>query len=144
MTGRIVLPDEGIADLLSYMLSAPITGVLDWLLILYELPVNPDFNTVMADLTECTFAGYSRVTLTRSLWQTPVVSGGIASSVWDTAPLGYLNTGSPQDVAGYAAIRPGTEVIRFIQELAAPITLGTGQTLPLWPSFTLTTDTCSP
>lgn len=144
MTGRIVLPDEGIADLLSYMLSSTITGVLDWLLILYQDPVDPTYATVMGDLNECTFAGYSRLTLTRSLWQTPTVFEGVATSVWDTSPLGYINTGSAQDVAGYAIIRPGTEVIRFVQELDTPVTLGTGQTLPLWPTITLTTDTCTP
>jgi hypothetical protein len=140
------LPDEGIAAQLSYILSATISGVLPWQLMLFVNDLTPDATTILADLTEATWPGYSRVTLDRGTWTTPTVLAGCATSTYGTVPqtwyVGVLS--SPVTNYGAAFVDASSSVLRWVQRFddadIAPITTG-GRFLYL-PQYTLTSAAC--
>lgn len=140
-----ILPDEGIALQLECILKRTVAGISPWSLILWTNDITPTFATVLADLTEATFLGYTRVTLDRSTWTTPTVHDGCAHSTWGTDAIVWNVTGGPvETLYGYAMIDPTMNVIRFVQrfdaEDIAPIILG-GKVL-LLPEYTLTSAEC--
>jgi hypothetical protein len=141
----LVLPNEGIGELLTYLLSAPIPGVLPWRCVLFVTDIVPVAGTVAADLEQPTFPGYAPVNLTRSEWSTPIVSDGCARSTWGSSPVQWDNEGSePVTVYGYALLDMTTGVIRGVQrfdddDIAA---LAPGETLQINPLFTLTSAAC--
>lgn len=136
----LVAPNEGLADQLDYILSAPISGVLPWLLILWTNDdLVPAQDTVYADLTEATFTGYSRVTLARATWTAAVISDDAAVSTYDTVPTQWMPTGAPEIVYGWAIITPVDSVIRYIEPFPSPVTATTGVPLGVIPQVGLTT-----
>ncbi len=140
-----LLPDEGIGDQLEYILKRSISGVLPWQLIFWTNDVQVDSDTVLSDLTEATFDGYSRLTLDRSEWTTPTVHAGCAHSTWGTVPQVWYVTGGPvETIYGYAYVDVGAGVLRFVQRFDGddiePITVG-GKVL-LLPTYTLTSAAC--
>lgn len=138
-TGDLVAPNEGLADQLDYLLRAPISGVVPWLLMLWTGDLEPDQATVYADLTEATFQGYSRVTLTRSTWTPSAILDDRAVSTYGTAPVLWRCTGSPQTLSGWAVITPIASVIRYIQPFPYPVPLSIGEPVGVLPQVTLTT-----
>jgi hypothetical protein len=140
-----LLPDEGIADQLYYILSAPIAGVLNWQLILWTNDYTPSFDTTFADLTEATWGGYSRMILDRSTWTPPDVNMGCATSTYGTDPISYTVTDGPEETNyGVAYLDPGSGVLRFVQRFddadISPIEIG-GQ-FSILPQYTLTSAAC--
>lgn len=142
-----LLPDEGIGDQLYWILSAPISGVTNWQLVLWVNDYVPDNTTTLANLTEATWPGYSRVTLDRSTWTTPTVSSGCATSTYGTTPLVfYVGSVSPGTINyGAAYYDPGAAKLRWVQRFDSadlnPITAG-GQ-FQILPQYTLTSAACS-
>jgi hypothetical protein len=141
-----LLPSEGIGAQLEYILSAPITGVLSWLLVLFVNDLVPDADTVFADLVEASWPGYSRLQLARDGWTTPTVWGGCATSTWGTEPLVY-NVGpvSPGVINYGAAYFDGTTgLLRWVQRFddADLFALVPGGQFSLLPTYTLTSAEC--
>lgn len=61
----------------------------------------PSKNTVLADLTECTFAGYSGAALNTSTWAAATVTGHVATSTYGaTVTFTRSTTGAGQTVYG--------------------------------------------
>lgn len=140
-----VLPNEGIGALLEYQLSAPIPGVLPWELWFWVNDIVPDYTTVLADLIEASWGGYSRATLDRSGWSVPTVSAGCARSQWAADPLSWTVTSGPlETIYGYALVDRAVGVIRGIQRLADDDiqALVIGATVSIVPEFTLTSAAC--
>jgi hypothetical protein len=141
-----ILPDEGIGDQLSYLLSAPITGVLPWQLVLFVNDLTPSYDTVFSDLEEATWPGYSRQTLSRSNWTVPTVYEGCASSTWGVSPI-VLYVGAVGSVTNYgcAYYDQSNDVLRWVQRFddadIAPLIPG-GQ-FQLLPVYTLTSADCA-
>lgn len=141
-----ILPDEGIGDQLSYILNAPIAGVLPWTFILWVNDLDPSAATVLADLEEATWDGYSRQTLTRGGWTTPDVNNGCASSTYGTDPIVFVPTGpAVQTNYGAAYIDQSSGVIRWVQrfEDADIVPVIVGQAYKILPQYTLTSAECS-
>jgi hypothetical protein len=142
-----LLPDEGIADQLSYLLSATISGVVPWQLVLWVNDITPDYDTVFSDLTEATWPGYSRQTLTRANWTAPTVNMGCATSTWQETPIiYYVGSVSPGTINyGAAYYDPGAGVLRWVQRFddtdLNPIS--TGGQFQLLPQYTLTSAACT-
>lgn len=141
-----VLPDEGIGAQLGYILSATITGVVDWQLILFTNDITVDASTVYADLTEATWAGYTRRTLARAMWTAPTVSDGCATSTYTTSPQVYsVGTVDPDTINyGAAYYDPGGGVLRWCQRFddADLNALTTGGQFQILPTYTLTSAAC--
>ncbi len=140
-----VLPDEGIGLQLECILSRSVAGISPWQLLFWVNDLVPDADTVYADLIEATWGGYSRVTLTRSSWQTPTVGGGCAHSQYGTEALVWYVTGGPTETNyGYAMIDPTTNKIQFIQRFddadISPVSIGAR--VVLLPEYTLTSAAC--
>jgi len=137
---NFVLPDIGLADQLDYMLRAAIVGVLPWELALFTN--NPTFSqaTVWADMTEATFTGYSRVTLTRATWTAATIISGRAVSTWDTVPVQWTCTGSPQTIYGAAILEPVSNKVRKAEKFASPVVQAVGGILQFLPRWTYTTE----
>ncbi len=140
-----VLPDEGIADQLMYLLSSDIMGVLPWDLMLWVNDIEPDNETVYADLIEAKFYGYHRVTLSRNNWQTPTVLDGCATSISGTAPIVWtVAPGRIETVYGVAYVDRLSKLIRYVQRFDdgdIRVTEPHAQ-LVLWPQYTLTSAAC--
>lgn len=136
----LVAPNEGLDDQLAYILKAPISGVLPWVLILWiNDGLFPGQDTVYADLNEASFTGYSRVTVDRSLWTDPVIEYSAAVSTWGTTPTRWIPTGAPQTLYGWAMITQTSSVIRYIQRFQKPLIAADGLPVGLIPRVTLGT-----
>lgn len=138
-----VLPNEGLPALLKYMLQSTISGVLPWELMLFTNDYTPDQGTTLADLTEATFSGYSRETLTRSIWTSPTVIDDHAVSTYGTTPIQWISSGGPTETpygVGYVDVAAG--VLRFVQrfEPADIRAVAPGGVLTFLPRLTLTTE----
>jgi hypothetical protein len=140
-----ILPDEGIADQLAYILSATISGVLPWQLLFFTNDVTPTHATVLSDLLEATWSGYARRSLDRSVWTTPTVFGGCATSTYGTDPQQY-SVGIVGDVTNYGAalVDASLGVIRWIQRFddtdIRPLV--SGSRWQYLPRYTLTSAEC--
>lgn len=140
-----IIPDEGLDNVLLRILDPSRGGTATWRLILWVNDIEPDHATVLADLVQATWGGYSFVTLDPLKWTTPVITDGCASSDYDTSPLQWWVTGGPTETNyGYALTDPGAGVIRFIQrfdeEDIAPVEVGAR--VVLLPKYTLTSAAC--
>lgn len=135
----IVLPDEGLADQLSYIIKTAISGVADWQLMLFQNNLTPTQTTVFSDLVEATFSGYSRVTVTRATWTSPTIVADKAVSTWGTTGTTWTNAGSTQTIYGYALITASSPVIRVIERFASPVVMATGGIISVLPSYNFTT-----
>lgn len=136
----LVAPNEGLADQLDYLLSAPIVGVPPWYLILWSNPdLVPDQATVYADLVESVWYGYARYTLTRDGWTAAVIDGDVAVSTYGTSPLQWTPMGTGEPVYGYAIVTPVDPVIRIIEPFPSPVTVVPGVQIGVLPRVTLTT-----
>ena len=140
-----ILPDQGIGDVLGYILSADIMGVLPWQLVLFVNDLTPDNSTTWDQLVEATWQGYNRVTLQRNGWTTPAVSEGCAVSYMGSTPYTWtVGIGSPQTNYGCAYYDQSSGVLRFVQRFddgdIRPTT--PGMKLSILPQFTLTSAAC--
>src|SRR5205809_4054192 len=113
---EIVSPNEGVGDLLGYMLSAAISGVFGLELGLFVNDITPDADTVFADLTEPSWLSYTRFTLDRDQWTTPTVAAGVATSEHGSIPRVWVNdSADTPTVFGVFYLDPTAGVIRFVQ-----------------------------
>ena len=142
-----ILPDEGIAAQLSWILSAAVPGVLPWQLLLFTNNLVVDANTVFADLVEASWPGYSRQTLDRSAWTTPTVVTGCATSTWGTVPIVYNVGAVSLNTINYGAAYydQSSGVLRWVQtfDTADQVPLQVGGQFQLLPQYTLTSAACS-
>lgn len=137
-----IVPNEGLADQTLECLGALAPGALPWQLLLWTNDIVPDFDTVLADLVEATFDGYTRINLDRAEWQNPVVAAGIATSDWGvTASVWYVTGGPVETIYGVAYVDPSTGKLRFVQRFdpadIEPIVIG-GR-VNILPRYQLTT-----
>lgn len=140
MNPSLTAPNEGLADQLDYLLSAPIVGVPPWYLVLWtnsDLTISQD--TVYADLTLATFDGYGPATLARSGWTAATIIDDQAVSTYGTEVIEWINNGEPQTLYGWAIVTPVSPVIRYIQPLPYPVVLESGDPIGVLPRVALTT-----
>lgn len=141
-----LLPDEGIADQLAYILQKSISGVLPWQLMFFTNDIDPDAATVLDDLEEATFGGYSRLTLDRAEWVIGEPDAGCVHATWGTtAQVWYCTSGPVETIYGYAYVDASLGVLRFVQRFddddIEPLEVG-GR-LMLLPAYTLTSAECA-
>lgn len=141
-----ILPDEGLGDQLEAIIGVPAGSSTNWQLLLFVNDVTPTCDTVLDDLEEATFEGYSRVQLDRSTWTTPAVSECCATSTYGTEPIKFFVEGQTDEtVYGVAYVDPSKSVIRFAQRLddADIAPLQDGGQFQILPQYTLTSANCS-
>jgi len=68
--------------------------LVPWKLVLWVNDLEPTKSTVWADVTEASWAGYARVTLTRSMWSPVLVDDECVGWSWGSVPYVWTNTGS--------------------------------------------------
>jgi hypothetical protein len=141
-----ILPNEGIALQLSCIVRAIIFGVNEWELMLWVNDIEPDADTVLADLQEPSWSGYIRKALPRPTWTFPTVSDGCATSEYGTTPQQWtVGSTTSEMIHGYAMVDPTAGVLRFVQRLEPEeiIPLVMGQVVKLLPRYTLTSAACA-
>ena len=141
-----LIPDEGLSITLQELLGVIPPSVLPWQLRLWTGDLVPDHTVVLADLEECTFAGYARAYLPKDQWSAPTVADGCAHSTNGADPIVWTVTGGPeQSVSGYAYVDAGWNIIRFIQRFDAEdiVPIQIPGTLTLHPDYTLTSAECA-
>lgn len=98
-----ICPDDGLSRTLFRILVNPDTELVPWSALLFTNDYTPDESTVLADLTEPTFAGYSRRSVDPATWTAPALVGHYAKSSWGSVPLEWTNGGAVDvTVYGYA------------------------------------------
>jgi len=112
----IVAPNEGLSRLLLYIVQAEELTLFPWQALLFTNDITPTQATVLADLTEVTWTGYTRLTLDPTGWTAPAIDSGQAVSEWGLLPNIWTNGGGPTEtVYGYAIVDTLAGVIRFVQ-----------------------------
>lgn len=138
-------PNEGLPFLASYLLGILPFPAGAWQLMLFKNAVNPTELTVYADLVECDFTGYARVTLTPSSWVTPVVVVDRAETHWGSVPVLWTSTAPPTNtIFGYALVDPVLLVIMMIEQFSTcdQFTINPTAQFSLVPNYTLVSKLC--
>lgn len=135
-----IVPDEGLAQELNDLLVNAGTSFAAWQVMLWVNDFVPDFDTVLADLVEATFPGYSRRALTAVNWSAPTITAHLATSQnGATAQSWTVGGGSDVTVFGHAYVDTIAGVLRLVQRWddadIAPVS--PGGTIELQPRFTL-------
>ncbi len=133
-----IVPDEGLADQLDDILSNDATLFAPWALILWTNDYVPTAATVVADLTEATFTGYSRRSLLAAGWSSPTIAGHAALSTHGTGPQVYTNgDGGPVTVFGTAYLDVIAGKLRKVQRFdpADIVAVDPGGTIAVTPEF---------
>lgn len=139
----IVAPNEGLADLLAYMLKSTISGAFPWRLGIFINDVEPDQATVFADLEEPTWSGYVRKVLERAEWSDPAIVDDHAVSEYGDTPQVFLNTSGDTDtVYGVFFLDETAGVLRLIQRFDSGDVreIAPGGQVTYLPRVTLTTE----
>lgn len=134
----VVFPDEGVGDIiLSVVDPARVAGML-WRVIFFVNDYTPSRATVLADLVEASWNGYTFYTIVPANWQTPSpVTGGVMA-LYGTAPLTWTVLGAlGQTNYGWAIIDPGPGVVRLAQRFEDDdiVPLTDGSPVQLQPQF---------
>lgn len=141
-----VLPDEGIGQILQWILKTDLPGVLPWQLMLFVNDITPTYSTVLADLTEASWGGYGRWNLLRENWIDPEIDEGCATSTYGTEPLSW-SVGDPFDQMNYgvAFVDRSVGVLRYVERFASEdiFSLESGMAYSLLPVYTLTSAACN-
>ena len=121
----LVTPDVGEVSLLTEFLG----NGEDWILHLYSNDVTPNEDTVLGDLTEANYAGYSAPTLTRSVsgstWETPTTTANVTSSRYNpSTPQSFQSSSGTQQVFGWYATGATSGNLLMVERFAtAPETI---------------------
>ena len=94
-----------------------------------------DHATVLGDLTECAFTGYSAAAPT---WTTPAISGGVPQTLPSPAGVPFTYSGASTTVVyGFYLTDSGGTVLYGGSTFPAPVTLSTiVTTLTVYPVYT--------
>lgn len=123
----LTVPDVGKLGCLASLISALLNGALCHL---YSNAVSWTAATVLGDLTECAFTGYSAVSL--GSWSSPVIDGSDHGASSPAVSTFTLTGGSSGNIYGYYLTdSTGTLLIGGEQLTGAPIGLVVGQSLNL-------------
>jgi hypothetical protein len=136
----LVFPNIGKPRLLQFVLQRNAGGIPDWELLLWINNIVPNEDSVIEDLTEATFTGYSRETLTRAAWTNPVIVANKAVSTWGTTPIVWTDTAGVETVFGYAAVDPTDNVLIMLERFAFPVAMVVGAIVGVLPRVTLKTE----
>lgn len=144
--GAQVLPDEGLIEQHQDLLGIPRTALPRYLW-LFSNDLEPDADTVLADLVQCTFGGYHAVLLDPAQFTGFTASGGCSHCTWASSPYAWSVTGGPiETVYGWAMVDTLAGVIRRVQRFddadIAPVQIG--EQFLLLPEFTLNSSECPP
>jgi len=134
----IVCPTEGATQLLDKMLSKALSVDENYTLKLYQNNYVPTTASTATSFTECTFVGYSALTLTRAGWNASVVSGTVAEATYGTTCTFTLSSGASQTVYGAFVLGATSGKVLMAEAFATPRVLGVGDSLTYTPSVTFT------
>lgn len=97
----IVVPNEGELWLLDLLLRETVPSTLKFVLRLYRNDWTPEKDSVRADASEATFAGYLPVEMDRAAWTAAQLVGGEAQSTYGTLYQQWLASSGNQLIYGY-------------------------------------------
>ncbi len=135
----LVLPNEGLADWLLWMIKDTAGGLPDLVFSLFVNDIEPDQDTTLADLEGASFGGFNELVMSRSDWVSPTVVDDLAVSQWGAVPTAWTVTADPQTVYGWFAYNFGPMRLMICERFDEPRDLNTGDTIKVLPKFTLTT-----
>lgn len=131
----LVLPNEGLADWLDWMIRHTGGDPPDLVLGLYQNDLTPDQGTVLANLTPASFGGYSQQNLTRAGWTAPTISSDKAVSSWGTVPITWNVTSSPQTLYGWYGYNFASMRLMIVERFDVPRPVIVGDVVSLLPRF---------
>lgn len=110
-----VVPDEGLARGLEWTLVNGDTQINAWQLMLFTNDITPTRLTVLDDLVEPSWPGYSRFPLAPQGWELAAVVEGVAVATWGTDPVQFVNSVGPTEtVYGCGYVDPLFGVLRYV------------------------------
>lgn len=130
-----IVPKEGRLSALEGLRSSPLGSAA---CVLFENDLTPDADTVLADLDEPTWTGYSRLAL--SGWSDPALTADDhAVTVAGTVTWTKTDSGSA-DVYGYAVIDSDDKILGIERFASAPVSVDQLIPFPLAVSYLLTSE----
>lgn len=135
MAGGVV-PNDGLKQQAGLCWATPGTYTEDFKVDLYQNNHTPVQASVTADFTVATFTGYATVTVARSTFGSPSISGIAAVITSSVNPAFSCTGGANQTVYGFIITGATTGLLYFAQLFGASVTMAPGATLTLTP-FTL-------
>jgi hypothetical protein len=135
----LVLPDQGLPDLLDWMIRHTGGDPPDLVFTLWTNNITPDQATVLTDLTRASFPGFFEVNLTRSGWTAPAIASDHAVSTWGTVPTSWTLATGTVTIYGWAAYNFAAARLVIVERFDTPRVLNAGDTIGVLPQFTLTT-----
>lgn len=115
-----VFVDEGLGRGLKWLLDNPDTALVPWELLLFVNDLEPDEDTVLADIEEPTWGGYARVTLDPATWTAPFLEAHEVRSDYGTEPVEFANDGGPTETPhGFGIFDPGNGVLVYAERFDA-------------------------
>lgn len=131
----LVLPNQGLPYLLSWMLRIPGGDELPWRLHLFTDDVEPVPESVFGDFTKAIFGGYSPAELARENWEAPALVDDAAVSTYTDTPITWTCLTGPETVYGYLVTDIFDAVLLIAEKLAAPVELEVGGVIGVLPRF---------
>lgn len=117
----MVIPDEGKIQHLARSLYGNASGE-NMSLRLFKNNFTPVAGSVLADFTIADFTGYASITLTGSqsggTWSVPVISGGVAVSIYGTSATFTITAGT-QTIYGWYLVGVSTNKVYAAQAFGA-------------------------
>ena len=95
-----VVTKDGSILILGRAITGWFPSLQQWQIRLFKTDHTPTIDSVVADFTESTFAGYARKNLDNELWQTPTWEGDRATAQYDDYPLTWDVTAGTETVYG--------------------------------------------
>lgn len=137
MATEYAVPDEGLTNLVKYLVSAALVTDEALHLRLFANDIVPLRSRVLSDYTPATFTGYSERVLFRTLdWELPSVVNHVGVIRSNTVQE-YLCTGAPQTIYGSVLFGGLTVRVYYQRRFATPVALAVGTILKVRPVITL-------
>lgn len=134
------IPDAALSPLISWMLSLDTTTVEELALRLYTNDVEPSRSSVTADFTEATFGGYSQRLLPRNAYGTPALDMHVVRMTLVGGPFEWTPTTPDQVIRGAFVVGQASNNLYAARKFASPRVTVVGQTLRLYPVWSLSTN----
>jgi len=116
----MVIPNDGKQLWLNWALVSDGSDVEDYVLMLFKNNFTIEDDTVLGDLDEATFTGYSNIVILRTNMSAPFFDGDVAVSECDFVPTFNCTGGSLQTVYGWGLYSEDTEVLLAGQNFDNP------------------------
>lgn len=134
----LVVPNEGKRFLLNMLLKRNVSSADVFIIGLFRNLLVPVRTTVLSDVVEANFAGYTPRMLTRSLWSESSLIDNKAQSNWGSEFIQWYATSGSQLLYGYYVRDADSNFLLWAQNFSGPKTVTDQDPILIQPSLQAT------